>query len=119
MIAFVTLFLGLVYGPVTVELSAAPGVARIELSVDGENVAELAAPWTARLDLGPEIAPRELVAVAKDAEGRPVGEVRQWISRPRPGAEASFVVEKASSGTGRAARLHWPSTGQGVRSVFR
>ncbi len=118
MIAFVTLFLGLVYGPVTVELSAAPGVARIELSVDGEIVAELAAPWTARLDLGPEIAPRELVAVAKDAGGRRVGEVRQWINRPRPGAEASFVVEKGSSGTGRAARLHWHSvTGSRPKSI--
>ncbi|MHB8800300.1 MAG: hypothetical protein ACYDBY_17775 [Thermoanaerobaculia bacterium] len=118
MIAFVTLFLGLVYGPVTVELSAAPGVARIELSVDGEIVAELEAPWTARLDLGPEIAPHELVAVAKDAEGRRVGEVRQWINRPRPGAEASFVVEKGASGTGRAARLHWHSvTGSRPKSI--
>ncbi len=118
MIAFVTLFLGLVYGPVTVELSAAPGVARIELSVDGEIVSELTGPWVANLDLGPEIAPRELVAVAKDAEGRQVGEVRQWINRPRPGAEASFVVEKGSSGTGRAARLHWHSvTGSKPKSI--
>jgi hypothetical protein len=108
-IAFVTLFLGLFYGPVEIELSAAPGVARIELYVDGDLVSELTEPWVAKLDLGPEIVPRELVAVAKDAEGRRVGEVRQWINRPRPGAEASFVVEKDPSGAGRTARLLWRS----------
>ncbi|MBP7677119.1 MAG: hypothetical protein KBB14_12425, partial [Thermoanaerobaculia bacterium] len=109
MIAFVTLFLGLFYGPAEIELSAAPGVARIELYVDGDLVSELTGPWVAKLDLGPEIVPRELVAVAKDAEGRRVGEVRQWINRPRPGAEASFVVEKEPSGAGRTARLLWRS----------
>jgi len=108
-IAFVTLFLGLFYGPAEIELSAAPGVARIELYVDGDLVSELTGPWVARFDLGPEIVPRELVAVAKDAEGRRVGEVRQWINRPRPGAEASFVVEKEPSGAGRTARLLWRS----------
>jgi len=108
-IAFVTLFLGLFYGPAEIELSAAPGVARIELYVDGDLVSEMTGPWVAKLDLGPEIVPRELVAVAKDGEGRRVGEVRQWINRPRPGAEASFVVEKDPSGAGRTARLHWRS----------
>jgi hypothetical protein len=108
-IAFVTLFLGLFYGPAEIELSAAPGVERIELYVDGDLVSELTGPWVAKLDLGPEIVPRELVAVAKDAGGRRVGEVRQWINRPRPGAEASFVVEKEPSGAGRTARLLWRS----------
>ncbi|MHB8800302.1 MAG: hypothetical protein ACYDBY_17785 [Thermoanaerobaculia bacterium] len=109
MIAFVTLFLGLFYGPAEIELSAAPGVARIELYVDGDLVSELTGPWVAKFDLGQEIVPRELVAVAKDAEGRRVGEIRQWINRPRPGAEASFVVEKEPSGAGRTARLLWRS----------
>ncbi|HPA50350.1 MAG TPA: hypothetical protein PLP50_02000 [Thermoanaerobaculia bacterium] len=109
MIAFVTLFLGLFYGPAEIELSAAPGVARIELYVDGDLVSELTGPWVAKLDLGPEIVPRELVAVAKDAEGQRVGEVRQWVNRPRPGAEASFVVEKDPGGAGRTARLLWRS----------
>lgn len=107
MIAFVTLFLGLVYGPATVELSAAPGVSRIELFVDGTLVSELGPPWIARIDLGPEIVPRELVAIARDAAGSQVGEVRQWINRPRPGAEAGFVIERSGRGPGRTARLHW------------
>ena len=47
MIAFVTLFLGLFYGPAEIELSAAPGVARIELYVDGDLVSELTEPWVA------------------------------------------------------------------------
>jgi hypothetical protein len=118
-IAFVTLFLGLFYGPVEIELSAAPGVARIELYVDGDLVSELTEPWVAKLDLGPEIVPRELVAVAKDAEGRRVGEVRQWINRPRPGAEASFVVEKDPSGAGRTARLLWRSVTRSKAKAIR
>ncbi len=119
MIAFVTLFLGLFYGPAEIELSAAPGVARIELYVDGDLVSELTGPWVAKLDLGPDIVPRELVAVAKDAEGRQVGEVRQWINRPRPGAEASFVVEKDPSGAGRTARLLWRSVTRSKAKTIR
>ena len=38
MIAFLTLLLGLVHGPVDVALSAAPEVARIELFVDGAKL---------------------------------------------------------------------------------
>ncbi len=107
MIAFVTLFLGLVYGPVLVELSAAPAVSHIELFVDGNFVAEVRSPWVTRIDLGPEIVPRELVAVARDGSGSQVGEARQWINRPRPGAEAGFVIERSARGPGRTARLHW------------
>jgi hypothetical protein len=43
LIAFVTLFLGLFYGPVEIELSAAPGVERAELYVNGDPVSELTA----------------------------------------------------------------------------
>jgi len=61
-ITFLTLFLGLVYGPIDVALFAPPEVARIELHLDGTKVADLGPPWRATIDLGPEVAPRELIA---------------------------------------------------------
>jgi hypothetical protein len=106
-IAFLTLFLGLVYGPTTVELSAAAEVARIELFVDGRKAAELGPPWAVSVDLGPEIAPHELVAVARSRDGVRLGEVRQWINRARQIAEAGFVLERDQIGRVTAARLVW------------
>lgn len=107
MITFLTLFLGLVYGPVTVELSAGADVARVELFVDGQKAADLAPPWAASLDLGSEIAPHELVAVAFGRNGTRLGEIRQWINRARPLAEAGFVLERDRTGRIAAARLVW------------
>ena len=77
MITFLTILLGLVHGPVSVALSAGPEVARVELLVDGAKAAELRPPWEARLDLGSEIAPHELVAVAFGKDGKKLGEARQ------------------------------------------
>jgi hypothetical protein len=106
-IAFLSLFLGLVHGSLTVELSAGPEVARVELVLDGQKAAEVGPPWTATLDLGPEIVPRELVAVAFSREGKRLGEARQWLNRARPQAEAGFVLERDRSGRVTHARLHW------------
>ena len=108
MISFLTLFLGLLYGVGTVELSVEPVVARVELYVDGSLAAEMGRPpWQARIDLGGEIAPHELVAVARDASGARVGEARQWVNRARPDAEARFVLEHDPSGRATVARLVW------------
>lgn len=107
MIAFVTLFLGIAFGVQSVELSAGAGVARIELYVDGTRAVELGPPWTATIDLGDEIAPRELVAVALDGTGRRLGEARQWINRATSAAEAAFVLERDRAGQPTAARLVW------------
>ena len=107
MIAFLTLLLGLVHGPVDVSLSASPEVARIELFVDGAKLLEIGPPWRARVDLGLELAPHELVAVAYGARGERLGEARQWVNRARPRAEASFVLERDRDGRVLAARLFW------------
>lgn len=106
-IAFLSLFLGLVHGSLTVELSAGPQVARVELLVDGQKAAELGPPWIATIDLGPEIVPRELVAVALGRDGKRLGEARQWLNRARPQAEAGFVLERDRSGRVTHARLNW------------
>jgi len=106
-IAFLTLLLGLVHGPVDVALSASPEVARIELLVDGAKVAEIGPPWRARVDLGAELAPRELVAVAYGTRGERLGDARQWVNRARPRAEASFALERDRDGRVLTARLVW------------
>lgn len=105
MIAFVTLFLGLVHGTVPLRLAAAEAVAVVEIYLDETKVDEIAPPFEATLDLGPEIVPREVVAVARGRDGRRLGEVRQWINRPRPGAEASFLLERDPHGRTTTARL--------------
>ncbi len=107
MIAFVTLFLGIAFGVHSVELSAGAEVARIELYIDGTRAVELGPPWMATIDLGGEIAPHELVAVALDGAGRRLGEARQWINRGTSAAEAAFVLERDLAGQPTAARLVW------------
>lgn len=107
MIAFATLFLGLVIGAVDVELVAAKGVARVELVLDGRSAATVGPPFVARLDLGAALAPHELEAIARDAKGNELGRARQAINRPRAMAEAGFVLEAGTGGTGRVARLTW------------
>lgn len=107
MIAFITLFLGIATGVHTVELSAASDVARVELYVDGTKSADVGPPFTAKIDLGPEIAPRELVAVAFDAGGRRLGEARQQVNRATSDAEAGFALERDGTGRFLAARLFW------------
>lgn len=107
MISFASLFVGLVFGIVNVQLVAAAGVDRVDLFLDGLRVAELREPFVAPVDLGCDPAPHELVAVARDARGNEVGRVRQWVNRPRANAEAAFVLEPGRGDRGRVARLTW------------
>lgn len=109
MISFASLFVGLVFGIVNVQLVAAGGVERVDLYLGGRAVAELREPWRAPLDLGCSPSPHELLAVAFDGKGKEVGRVRQWVNRPRAVAEASLVLEPAAAGGRRLARLSWRS----------
>ena len=118
MISFASLFVGLVFGIVNVQLVATAGVDRVDLLLDGSPVAELRDPFLAQVDLGCDPAPHELVAVARDARGKEVGRVRQWVNRPRANAEAAFVLEPGRGDRGRIARLTWRSlTAENPRSV--
>jgi hypothetical protein len=118
MISFASLFVGLVFGLVNVELVAAQGVARVDLLLDGRAVAVLHEPWRATLDLGCTPAPHELVAVAYDGKGMEVDRARQWVNRPRSTADASLVVEPRVPGAPRVAHLSWRSlTGEVPKSV--
>ncbi len=107
MISFASLFVGLVFGIVNVQLVAAAGVDRVDLLLDGSRVAELREPFLAPVDLGCDPAPHELVAIARDVRGKEVGRVRQWVNRPRASAEAAFVLEPGRDDRSRIARLTW------------
>jgi hypothetical protein len=111
MITFVTLLLGLTTGVRPVEVAVGPGVAAVELRLDGRTVATLTeAPWKASVDLGLEPEPHELLAIGLDSAGAEVVRARQMVNMPRPPAEASLVLLPGSGGRGRRARLTWQST---------
>jgi hypothetical protein len=109
-VAFVTLFLGLDAGAQTVELLVAPPATRVELLLDGQQVAELSAPpWRTKIDLGNTLLPHRLEAVAYNAKGRRLERIGQTINMPRPEAELAIVLERDVAGVPRSARLTWES----------
>jgi len=83
-------------------------VAEVEILLDGRSVATLdSPPWVAPLDLGPALAPHELVARALDEKGAELARARQWVNMPRPPAEAKILLERDASGRVRAASIAW------------
>ena len=110
MIAFVTLLLGLISGPYPIEVKVSGPVATVEYLLDGAKVGQFArSPWVARVDLGKDLRPHELVARALDAEGKEIARATQWLNLPRPSAEVDVVLEKGEDGAPRAALLTWQS----------
>ena len=82
----------------------------VEYVLDGAVVAEIKGPpWIAKVNLGPELRPRELTVRALDAEGQELARVTQWLNLPRPSAEVEIVLEKGTDGAPRAAQLTWQS----------
>ncbi len=107
LVAFASLWLGIVTGTVPVELLVPPETARVEVFLDGSPAGALAAPpWSLPVDLGDEIAPHELVAVAMDAEGAEIGRARQWLNLPRPAAVLEVTLA-ATPEAGGVARVAW------------
>ena len=83
-------------------------IAEVEIRLDGEEVARLdSPPWIAPIDLGPQLAPHELVARALDAGGGELARARQWINMPRPPAEAGILLERDAEGRAVAAGIAW------------
>lgn len=106
MIAFVSLFLGLVVGlqPVTVVVQGP--VTAVSLELDGKTVGRaVRPPWTLPVDFGAELSPHELVARAFDAQGAELGSTRQFLNLPRPPAEVDVLLERDATGKAVAARL--------------
>jgi hypothetical protein len=117
MIAFATLFLGLISGVYPIQVTVGGAVTAVEISLDGEPAARLEAPpWVARVDLGADLRPRELTARGLDAEGKEVARVTQWLNLPRPPAEVEIVLENGADGAPKSALLTWQSV-NGVEPV--
>lgn len=109
-IAFVTLLLGLTLGPQNIRMSAAEGVKKIELRLDGASVATMnAPPWQASVDLGETLAPHRLTAIAFDASGSEMSRVEQKINLPRATQETRIVVDHDRAGVARKAHIIWKS----------
>ncbi len=110
MIAFASLFLGLVVGLEPVELLVGDAVAAVEIRLDGRIAGELRhEPWSLVCDFGPRLRPHELVAIAYDRDGREIDRARQWVNLPRRPAEASVMLDGGNGGRGVTARLSWES----------
>ncbi|MCP4662317.1 MAG: hypothetical protein GY856_43520 [bacterium] len=106
MIEFVTLFLGLVHGLQSVEVSVGPNVASVEIQLDGQTLGTLRGePWILKCDFGEELAPHELVAIARDDKDQEVERARQLINLPRARAEARFALEGGKDRGPPSARL--------------
>lgn len=105
-LVFLTFFLGLVSGPQTVALSAGPSIQSVAIVLDGQQIAKLAAPaFQTTIDLGPKLAPRELVAVGYDSAGREVARVSQILNVVHSSAEAAILV--ANENGKASAEVRW------------
>ncbi|MCP4655891.1 MAG: hypothetical protein GY856_10785 [bacterium] len=109
-VAFVTMFLGLMGGVRTVELAVGEPVAQVEILLDGASVGVLTRePWSLEVDFGTELAPHRLVAVARDGAGQELGRAEQWLNLPRPPAEVEILLASDDGGPPQAAQLIWHS----------
>ena len=110
MVAFLTLFLGLIAGVHPVAVSVTAPVSVVEVELDGTVAGRTrSAPWTVSVDFGPDLAPHELVARGLDAEGHEVSRTRQWINLPRSAAEVQILIQRNEKGTAASGRLSWES----------
>src|SRR6185436_1287352 len=118
-IAFLTLFLGLAAGSLPVELTVTGPVATVELLLDGAPAGRIVGPpWKGEIDLGPALAPHDLIARALDAQGNEIARVQQWLNLPRPPAEVDILLENGPAGRPAAARLTWQTvTGESPLAV--
>lgn len=102
-VSFLTPFPELVKGTQAVDLSTRGPVAAVEIRLDGASQGLLRGPlWSGRIDLGREPLPRELAALALDAEGREIARAVRWINQPATRERVEIRPERAD-----AVRLLW------------
>ena len=110
MIAFASLFLSLVAGVLPVSVIVSAPVARVEFLLDDRPAGRVwKKPWSVTIDLGEQLEPHELTALAFDEKEREIGRARQWLNLPRPPAEIEIVLEHDRTGRATAAHLAWAS----------
>ena len=113
-IAFLTLFLGLVQGVHPVALDVSPGVAAVELVLDGQSAGRIAGrlatgPWTGEVDFGRALLPHHLEAHALGADGSELARAEQWVNVARQPAEVDVVPVGGKAGSPGALKLAWQS----------
>ena len=110
MIEFLTLFAGLILGVQNIEVAVSGPVTRVELRLNDEVLADIdGPPWVVRCDLGRELHPAVLEAVAFDTAGRELDRAGQRINLPGRRAEAEIVSIRDEDGRVNSARLTWSS----------
>ncbi len=110
-IVFLSLFLGLVTGPLQVELSiSGPPVAAVELLLDGAPAGRLTGPpWRGKVDLGPGLLPHQLTARALDAQGGELARADQWLNLAHPPVSFEILLAGGDGTAPRVARVAWGS----------
>src|SRR6201999_2567287 len=107
-ISFLTLFFGLISGPIPVQVAVSGPVAAIELAVDGGAPVRLVKPpWKAVLDFGPALVPHHVTARALDGSGHERARAEECPTLPHPKAKVEIVPEAGAGGVPRAARVVW------------
>lgn len=106
MVTFLSLFLWLMTDIHPVKVAVDPGVAFVEIILDGESIGIATEPkWEVKCDFGDRLRPHELVAVARDETGRELGRAVQLVNLPRADAEVEIVLEGESPETPTALRV--------------
>jgi len=94
-IVFLSLFFGLVTGFQNVSLRVDDVVKSVRIELGGREVARMeSAPWSARVDFGGSLTPRELTAIAYGADGQEITRIAQVINLARPAAEMEIVIRR-------------------------
>ena len=113
MVEFLSFFLVLTTGSKPIELTVTPPVARVEVLLDGRQIATLTGrPWAFMCDFGVEPEPRELVIIGRNAEGREIDRATQWINLGVQPARARMSFKEDDEGRIRYVGLSWESIGQ-------
>ncbi len=109
-ILFLTLLLGVITGPQTLELAVEGNPTVVEILFDGQSVLTLdGPPWVAALDFGTDPLPCEVVARAKDADGRELARAVQRVNLPHERESIQIALERDGQGHAVAADLVWQS----------
>jgi hypothetical protein len=86
-------------------MSVADDVAAVRLILDGSQVAELdSEPWRASCDLGEQLLPHRIDAVALDASGVEIGRDSRWVNLAQSDARIELTLEETETG-GAALRV--------------
>ena len=94
MVTFLSIFLWLMTDVHPVKVAGDPGVASVEIFLDGKSIGVATAPkWEVDCDFGQQLLPHRLVAVAKGDSGEEMGRAVQFVNSPRAQAEVDIVFE--------------------------